>query len=328
MKDLKFSLCKKWIDLDWPSLVRYHGIDRSVYSGFLLKVKEFECISGLEAVGIGRMAPEGLVGSDNLISEIEDCLMSHCNTVYLRKWKESDDSLYAVDLSSFCSYVRSSTEWMSLSDGLIRLPIKHLVIGGETFALPDVVGYSDRMLRYGQYCDMQAFMVSFWKLVSSAEKSGGLSDALSQQLRRVRNSFVASLLLPTRTEEYEVDCDSGSKTIRRRVAIPYDRREQERICSVIDSDATWLCPILMQLVQSALSYYHSRFPGLVSCKSKVSKNSDMYVSKLGTDNAVMKYAGYPSAEAVNNESFGTILEWLHAIAMENKEYEKMKNKKK
>jgi hypothetical protein len=369
------KIVKKWIDLDWESLVRYHRIDRASLSEMMVKVKEFECISGLDVVGVAPLFDGGLKEYDAAVREVEDVIAGRCDAVYLvdnrqrktdngqrttdNRRRKTDDGLaraadngrrttdnglahalgggfgttdggrgvYYVGVEDFCAYVREVTDWMSHPEGLLRLPEKFVVVGGETFALPDVVGFSERVLSYGQYCDMQAYMTAFWSLLKKIEGDGELSSSVAEKFKRVRNSFVASLLLPTMVEEYSIDQANGeAKKGHRRVVLPYDRREQERIAAVIDADADWLCPILMQLVQSGLAYYHARFPGLVS-GSGGGKAKDLYVAKLGTDNAVMKYAGYGSVGELNNEPFGTVLEWLHVMAMEHKEIEKMRRKK-
>lgn len=346
------KIVKKWIDLDWESLVRYHRIDRASLSEMMVKVKEFECISGLDVVGVAPLFDGGLKEYDAAVREVEDVIAGRCDGVYLVDRRRTTDNrqqttvngpahalgggfgttdggrgVYYVGVEDFCAYVREVTDWMSHPEGLLRLPEKFVVVGGETFALPDVVGFSERVLSYGQYCDMQAYMTAFWSLLKKIEGEGELSSSAAEKFKRVRNSFVASLLLPTMVEEYSIDQANGeAKKGHRRVVLPYDRREQERIAAVIDADADWLCPILMQLVQSGLAYYHARFPGLVS-GSGGGKAKDLYVAKLGTDNAVMKYAGYGSVEALNREPFGTVLEWLHVMAMEHKEIEKMRRKR-
>lgn len=333
----KIKIAKKWMDLDWDSLVRYHRIDRASLSEMMVKVKEFECISGLDVMGVAPLFDGGLKEYDAAVREVEDVIAGRCEGVYLVDRRRTTDNrqqttdggrdVYYVGVEDFCAYVREVTAWMSHPEGLLRLPEQFVVLGGETFALPDVVGFSERVLRYGQYCDMQAYMTAFWSLLKKIEGEGELSSSAAEKFKRVRNSFVASLLLPTMVEEYPIDQANGeAKKGHRRVVLPYDRREQERIAAVIDADADWLCPVLMQLVQSGLAYYHARFPGLVS-GSGGGKAKDLYVAKLGTDNAVMKYAGYSSVEALNREPFGTVLEWLHVMAMEHKEIEKMRRKK-
>ena len=127
----------------------------------------------------------------------------------------------------------------------------------------------------------------------------------------------------------DVNEKSGYRWVSRRRVVRYDRGMRERIAEKMDQSPTWLFSMLWHLVQSCLAYYHGRFPELVSGgkTSKSQRNTDMYVAKLGTDNAVMKYAGYPSVTAVNDEPMGVILERLDAMAKESKEWEKARRRK-
>ena len=245
---------------------------------------------------------------------------------------------------------------MEKKEGLLKLPEKYVVVNGETFALPTLVGNDERVVRYGQYGDMQMYMLGIMKLMESVGRTDGRKEEkegksvgetderkegenvgemreMGEKMRMYRNGFLATLLLPTVVEKVRVDDvreKDGSRWVEKRVVRKYDRAERERVAEVMDGAPGWLFSMLWHLVQSCLAYYQGRFPDLVSNsggKTYRSKNTDMYVAKLGTDNTLMKYAGYPSVEAVNDEPVGVILERLDAMNKESKEWERMRKKK-
>ncbi len=273
----------------------------------------------------------------------------------------------------FVRVVRQVTEWMEKKEGLLKLPEKYVVVNGETFALPTLVGNDERVVRYGQYGDMQMYMMGIMRLMESVGRTDGRKEEkkegesvgetderkeekkegesvgktdgrkegenveemreMGEKMRMYKNGFLATLLLPTVLERVKVDDmneKEGCRWVKKRVVRKYDRSERERVAEVMDGAPGWLFSMLWHLVQSCLAYYQGRFPDLVSGsggKTARSKNTDMFVAKLGTDNVLMKYAGYPSVEAVNDEPVGVILERLDAMNKESKEWERMRKKK-
>ena len=388
---MKLTVKKRWTELSFDELVRYHSIDRCGGVGgetadgksvnedlaeLMVRMQEFECVSGLRVMGVG-VEPLGsatesrkTVAVGERIEWLEKELEMGGSCVWMkggddlrgnRKKQEKPDEESEMVLwmkrGEFVRVVRSATEWMQKKEGLLKLPEKYVVVNGETFALPTLVGNDDRVVRYGQYGDMQMYMVGIMKLMESVGRTDGRKEEkkegesvgktderkewenvgemreIGEKMRMYRNGFLATLLLPTVVEKVRVDDvreKDGSRWVEKRVVRKYDRAERERVAEVMDGAPGWLFSMLWHLVQSCLAYYQGRFPDLVSNsggKTARSKNTDMFVAKLGTDNALMKYAGYPSVEAVNDEPVGVILERLDAMNKESKEWERVRKKK-
>ena len=367
---MKLTAKKKWGELSFDELVRYHSIERggglttesssTLGEGFaelMVRMQEFECVSGLRVMGGGvepldsatesRKAVAVGERSEWLERELEmggSCVWMKCgddlrgNREKQEKTDKESEMVLWMKRGDFVKVVRSATEWMQKKEGLLKLPEKYVVVNGETFALPTLVGNDERVVRYGQYGDMQMYMVGIMKLMESVGKTDGRevekpSSAEWEKMRMSRNGFLATLLLPTVVEKVRVDDvreKDGSRWMEKRVVRKYDKGERERVAEVMDGAPGWLFSMLWHLVQSCLAYYQGRFPDLVSNsegKTSRSKNTDMYVAKLGTDNTLMKYAGDPSVEAVNDEPVGVILERLDAMNKESKEWERMRKKK-
>ena len=383
---MKLTVKKRWTELSFDELVRYHSIERSGGVGgetadgksvnedlaeLMVRMQEFECVSGLRVMGVGveplDSATESrktvAVGIEWLERELEmggSCVWMKGgddlwgNRKKQEKPDEESEMVLWMKRGEFVRVVRSATEWMQKKEGLLKLPEKYVVVNGETFALPTLVGNDERVVRYGQYGDMQMYMVGIMKLMESAGRTDGRKEEKKEgesvgktdgrkegepssvdweKMRMYRNGFLATLLLPTVVEKVRVDDvreKDGSRWMEKRVVRKYDRGERERVAEVMDGAPGWLFSMLWHLVQSCLAYYQGRFPDLVSNsggKTSRSKNTDMYVAKLGTDNALMKYAGYPSVEAVNDEPVGVILERLDAMNKESKEWERVRKKK-
>ena len=346
---MNLTLKKKWGDLSFDELVKYHSIERGgVPTGepsgagedlmeLMVRMQEFEVVSGLEVMGVGVEPLDSATESRKTVT-VEDRIEwlerelemgGSCVWMKSRNDNATDETVYVMPKEKFVRVMRSATEWMQKKEGLLKLPEKYVVVNGETFALPTLVGNDERVVRYGQYGDMQIYMTGIMRLVSKGEPS----SAEWEKMRMYRNGFLATLLLPTVVEKVKVDDvreKDGSRWMEKRMVRKYDRGERERVAEVMDGAPGWLFSMLWHLVQSCLAYYQGRFPDLVSGsggKTTRSKNTDMYVAKLGTDNVVMKYAGYPSVEAVNDEPVGVILERLDAMNKESKEWERMRKKK-
>lgn len=404
---MKLTVKKRWAELSFDELVRYHSIERSGGVGgetvnsksvnedlaeLMVRMQEFECVSGLSVMGVGVEPLDSATESRKTVAVgeriewLERELELGGSCVWMREgrtWRENRQEQAAkvkiwrenrqeqeereegldgeeggvrvlwMKREEFVRVVRSATEWMEKKEGLLKLPEKYVVVNGETFALPTLVGNDERVVRYGQYGDMQMYMVGIMKLMESVGKTDGRKEEKKEgesvgktdgrkegepssvdweKMRMYRNGFLATLLLPTVVEKVRVD-DVREKDVSRwmekRVVRKYDRGERERVAEVMDGAPGWLFSMLWHLVQSCLAYYQGRFPDLVSNsvgKTSRSKNTDMYVAKLGTDNALMKYAGYPSVEAVNDEPVGVILERLDAMNKESKEWERVRKK--
>lgn len=341
MKVVELSYAKRWNDLDWDALVRYHSISRGASSDadvdlqeLMERMQEFEVVSGFEVVGMGcsptPTLPKG-EGEWEKMKWLEKEVGERGSCVWMRRrgegqgarGEEQEETIYVMGKEEFVRSVREATAWLEKKEGLLKLPEKWIVIGGDTFALPALVGNDDRVVRYGQYGDMQMYMLGMMGIIGRSEEQGARSEDL-EQMRMYRNGFLSTLLLPTVVEKRE----DGSE---RRKVLKYDRNEREFVAEKMDKAPVWLFSLLWHLVQSCLAYYHGRFPDLISgggtSKNGKGKNTDMYVAKLGTDNAVMKYAGYPSVEVVNEEPIGVILERLDAMAKESKEWERARRKK-
>ena len=349
---------KKWSDMSWDQLVKYHSIvrgDGSEMSELMERMQEFEIVSGLSVKGLGVLPweekPKEML---SVIKWMEKELGDGGSYVWLKKEEgrgKKDERLevrgerlavseeiLVMTREEFARTVRCVTAWMEKKEGLLKLPEQFVVVAGETFALPTLVGNDDRVVRYGQYGDMQMYMIGIAGVMNKVaalndhKQKEAMEAGLLDQLRMYRNGFLSCLLLPTVIEEMKVDDvneKSGYRWVSRRRVVRYDRGMRERIAEKMDQSPTWLFSMLWHLVQSCLAYYHGRFPELVSGgkTSKSQRNTDMYVAKLGTDNAVMKYAGYPSVTAVNDEPMGVILERLDAMAKESKEWEKARRRK-
>ena len=327
IEELKYAT--RWVELDWDSLVRYHSISKGeplntgVDDGvgeLMERMQEFEVVSGMRIVGMGcnGIATDGTV--EDKMTWLEKEVWSGGSCVWMKSRNDiaAKEDVYVMEKEEFVRVVRELTKWMEKKEGLLKLPEKWIVIEGETFALPALVGNDDNVVRYGQYGDMQMYMLGLMNLISKEKPS----SAELEQLRMYRNGFLSTLMLPTVVEKRE----DGSE--RRRI-LKYDRNEREFVAEKMDKAPVWLFSLLWHLVQSCLAYYHGRFPDLIGggTSKNGKKNTDMYVAKLGTDNAVMKYAGYPSVEVVNDEPVGVILERLDAMAKESKEWEKAKRKR-
>ena len=408
---MKLTVKKRWTELSFDELVRYHSIERCGGVGgetadgksvnedlaeLMVRMQEFECVSGLRVMGVG-VEPLGsatesrkTVAVGERIEWLEKELEMGGSCVWMREgedWREKrQEQAWKVKIcrenrqekgkreegldgeeggvrvlwmkrGDFVRVVRSATEWMQKKEGLLKLPEKYVVVNGETFALPTLVGNDERVVRYGQYGDMQMYMVGIMKLMESVGRTDGRKEErkegesvgktderkegenvgemreMGEKMRMYRNGFLATLLLPTVVEKVRVDDvreKDGSRWVEKRVVRKYDRAERERVAEVMDGAPGWLFSMLWHLVQSCLAYYQGRFPDLVSNsggKTARSKNTDMFVAKLGTDNALMKYAGYPSVKAVNDEPVGVILERLDAMNKESKEWERVRKKK-
>lgn len=374
---MKLTVKKRWTELSFDELVRYHSIERSGGVGgetvngksvnedlaeLMVRMQEFECVSGLSVMGVGVEPLDSATESRKTVAVgeriewLERELEMGGSCVWMREgrtWRENRQEqenreegldgeeggvrVLWMKRGEFVRVVRSATEWMEKKEGLLKLPEKYVVVNGETFALPTLVGNDERVVRYGQYGDMQMYMVGIMKLMESVgrtdgRKEGEPSSVEWEKMRMYRNGFLATLLLPTVVEKVRVDDvreKDGSRWMEKRVVRKYDRGERERVAEVMDGAPGWLFSMLWHLVQSCLAYYQGRFPDLVSNsggKTSRSKNTDMYVAKLGTDNALMKYAGYPSVEAVNDEPVGVILERLDAMNKESKEWERVRKK--
>lgn len=411
---MKLTVKKRWTELSFDELVRYHSIERGgVPTGepsgagedlmeLMVRMQEFECVSGLRVMGVGAEPLDSATESRKTVAVgeriewLERELEMGGSCVWMREgrtWRENRQEqeergeglkgeeggvrVLWMKRGDFVRVVRSATEWMQKKEGLLKLPEKYVVVNGETFALPTLVGNDERVVRYGQYGDMQMYMVGIMKLMESVGKTDGRgeekkegesvgktdgrkekerrrenrltqgredvgktdwrkegepSSAEWEKMRMYRNGFLATLLLPTVVEKVRVDDvreKDGSRWMEKRVVRKYDRGERERVAEVMDGAPGWLFSMLWHLVQSCLAYYQGRFPDLVSNsggKTSRSKNTDMYVAKLGTDNTLMKYAGYPSVEAVNDEPVGVILERLDAMNKESKEWERARKK--
>lgn len=340
----------RWGELDWDSLVKYHSIERGggmagESSGSLdddmialmVRMQEFEVASGLEVMGVGVEPLDSATESrktvtvEDRIEWLERELSCGGSCVWMKSRNDiaTDETVYVMPKEKFVRVLRAATEWMQKKEGLLKLPEKYVVVKGETFALPTLVGNDDRVVRYGQYGDMQIYMTGIMGLISKGEPS----SVEWEKMRIYKNGFMSTLLLPTVVEKVRVDDvreKEGFRWVERRVVMKYDRGERERVAEVMDGAPGWLFSLLWHLVQSCLAYYHGRFPDLISggkTSSPQQKNTDMYVAKLGTDNVLMKYAGYPSVEAVNDEPVGVILERLDAMNKESKEWEKVRRKK-
>ena len=394
---MKLTVKKRWTELSFDELVRYHSIERGGGVGgeaangksvnedlaeLMVRMQEFECVSGLRVMGMGVEPVDSATESRKTVAVgeriewLERELEMGGSCVWMREgrtWRENRQEqeergeglkgeeggvrVLWMKRGDFVRVVRSATEWMQKKEGLLKLPEKYVVVNGETFALPTLVGNDERVVRYGQYGDMQMYMVGIMKLMESVGKTDGRGEEkkegesvgktdgrkegenmgevreMGEKMRMYRNGFLATLLLPTVVEKVRVDDvreKDGSRWMEKRVVRKYDRGERERVAEVMDGAPGWLFSMLWHLVQSCLAYYQGRFPDLVSNsggKTSRSKNTDMYVAKLGTDNALMKYAGYPSVEAVNDEPVGVILERLDAMNKESKEWERVRKKK-
>lgn len=391
---MKLTVKKRWTELSFDELVRYHSIERGgVPTGepsgagedlmeLMVRMQEFECVSGLRVMGVGAEPLDSATESRKTVAVgeriewLERELEMGGSCVWMREgrtWRENRQKqeereegldgeeggvrVLWMKRGDFVRVVRSATEWMQKKEGLLKLPEKYVVVNGETFALPTLVGNDERVVRYGQYGDMQMYMMGIMKLMESVGKTDGRGEEkkegesvgktdgrkegenmgevreMGEKMRMYRNGFLATLLLPTVVEKVKVDDvreKDGSRWVEKRVVRKYDRGERERVAEVMDGAPGWLFSMLWHLVQSCLAYYQGRFPDLVSNsggKTSRSKNTDMYVAKLGTDNALMKYAGYPSVEAVNDEPVGVILERLDAMNKESKEWERVRKKK-
>lgn len=352
MKEKNIAYKKRWTELSWEELIRYHSIrreatgepsDASSVSDLMEKMQEWEIVSGMTILGVGGM-PLDEGEKDRLEDvvkwlEIELAMGGRC--VWMKESGEGrgagseEQEIYLMKRDEFVREVRRATAWMEKKEGLLKLPEKWMVIGGETFALPTFVGTDERVVRYGQYGDMQMYMMGIMSVMGRLEEQGAGGDdqerELLEQMRMYRNGFLSTLLLPTVTEQVkvdDVDAKEGYRWETRRMVMKYDSGVRERIAEKLDKAPAWLFSLLWHLTQSSLAYYHGRFPDLVSTKSQQTKrNTDVYVAKLGTDNAVMKYAGYPNVKAVNDEPVGVILERLDAMAKESKEWEKARRKK-
>ena len=351
MKTATINWKRRWNELGWDELVKYHSIERREYpieasdeqnmspdntsdlSGhadateLMERMQEFEIISGLTIIGVGVMPMDEGIQKEagDMVAWLEKEIGAKGSCVWLKNG--SNPEIFVVKKSEFARIVREATAWMIKKEGLLKLPEKFVVVDGETFALPTFVGNDDRVVRYGQYGDMQMYMVGIMGLMTRKEENATL-----ETLRKYRNGFLSTLLLPTVEENMKVDdvrAKSGCRLVARRRVMKYGREGHERVAEKMDKAPAWLFSLLWHLVQSCLAYYHGRFPDLVSeNKRGGKKNTDMFVAKLGTDNAVMKYAGYPSTTAVNEEPIGVILERLDAMAKENKEWEKAKRRRK
>ena len=407
---MKLTVKKRWTELSFDELVRYHSIDRCRGVGgetangksvnenleeLMVRMQEFECVSGLRVMGVGVEPLDSATESRKTVAVgeriewLERELERGGSCVWMREgedwrenrqeqaekvkiWRENRQEqeereegldgeeggvrVLWMKRGEFVRVVRSATEWMEKKEGLLKLPEKYVVVNGETFALPTLVGNDERVVRYGQYGDMQMYMLGIMKLMESVGRTDGRKEEkegksvgetderkegenvgemreMGEKMRMYRNGFLATLLLPTVVEKVRVDDvreKDGSRWVEKRVVRKYDRAERERVAEVMDGAPGWLFSMLWHLVQSCLAYYQGRFPDLVSNsggKTYRSKNTDMYVAKLGTDNTLMKYAGYPSVEAVNDEPVGVILERLDAMNKESKEWERMRKKK-
>lgn len=338
------TIPSQWHHLSMQQLADYHSAVVKGEDDFRFRLYAFMVLSNLEITGMTYEQPPTDADVDTQMTWLQEALYGEHKIVLLKQRGEGEgsDGFLPISPEDLCSSARHYTQWM-LDEPLklLKLPEKFITIGGETFALPSVIGHDDRIVRYGQYGTMQTFMTAYWTTADKASKlyptegepnetNKEQGDALATALRQYRNGFIASLLLPTHTEEQRIDDANEAKgyhTEMVRVVHAYDSAQHERICKVVDNAPAWLFPLLLHLVQSALAYYHARFPDLISGGEK-GKNTDQYVAKLSTDNTVMKYAGYSSVEAVNQEPFPVILERLDAIAKENKEYQKIKNKQK
>lgn len=326
MKDTRKEIAQSWHELTWTQLVELHKLRRNVMSSSEILLREYEIVSGSKCLGRGQKPYEG---SDNDIRAIGEyvrrCAEGKAGTVL---YFEKEGEVSYVETVAFAGMALERLLWMRRTNGLMKLPEKFVVVGGETFALPCFVGYGDNVVRYGQYGDMQVYMMGLWSEMDRVAKGEG-DEKMAE---RLMNSFVSVLLLPTYEERVKIDAveeEDGYRWEKRRYVREYDRSEIDRIAEKVSKsgDAEWLFSLLSQLTQSALDYYHSRFPDLVSKGGGRKKGGDIYVNKIGTDNTVMKYAGYGSVEAVQREPVGVILERLDAIAKENKEYERIKTQK-
>ena len=353
MKKIKINCAKRWSELDWNALVRYHSILRGVppsmghegaaVAELMERMQEFEVVSGLEIVGVGVMPIENGENAAEMVTWLEKEIGGMGSCVWMRKKQggvgrelqqsrniQDGDEVLVMRKEDFVVAVREATAWMEKKEGLLKLPEKWVVVDGETFALPTLVGNDERVVRYGQYGDMQVYMLGIMGVMNKMDEATGYNELL-EQLQMYRNGFLSTLLLPTVKEQVKVDDTSkkdGWSLVEKRKVLRYDRGERERIAEKMDKAPSWLFSMLWHLVQSCLAYYHGRFPDLVSNgKNARGKNTDMYVAKLGTDNAVMKYAGYPNVDAVNNEPIGVILERLDSMAKESKEWEKARRRK-
>lgn len=353
MKNIELSYTKRWSGLDWDALVRYHSISKGEPSNtggddgvgeLMERMQEFEVVSGMRIVGMGCStleSEEPKTKSEkselpvNYKDELEEKMKwlekeiwSGGSCVWMKSRNDiaTKEDIYVMPREEFVRVVREATAWLNTKEGLLKLPEKWIVIDGETFALPSFVGNDDRAVRYGQYGDMQMYMLGLMNLISKGEPS----SAELEQLRMYRNGFLSTLLLPTMVEEIKVDDVNAKGGVRyetRRRVLRYDRNARERVAEKVDKAPSWLFSLLWHLTQSCLAYYHGRFPDLIDNKKSGKKNTDMYVAKLGTDNAVMKYAGYPCVDAVNDEPVGVILERLDAMAKESKEWERARRKR-
>lgn len=335
MKTTTLAYKTRWTDLSWDELVRYHSIERNYTApedskrafSLMERVQEFEIVSNVSVLGLG-VSPLDKEDSrlDELVRWLESETTKSGSCVWMRRKGQSE--VLVMDKRSFVELVHESTRWMEKKEGLLKLPEKFVTIDGETFALPSFIGNDERSVRYGQYGTMQIYMMGMMNVMEKLDQSNNAE--LLKLLKVYKNSFLASLLLPTVKEEQKID-DANDKRgftfVTQRRVFPYSSSSHERIAEKMDQAPAWLFSILWQLVQSSLAYYHGRFPDLISKGGTSGKNTDMYVAKLGTDNAVMKYAGYPNVEAVNQEPVGVILERLDAMAKESKEWKKVKRKK-
>lgn len=343
MKVEALTYKKRWSGFDWEELVKYHSIERAAVPQaeheLMERMQEFEVVSGLDIVGMGcsptPTLPKG-EGEEEKMQWLEKEIWSGGSCVWMKRRNDSStkDNIYVMPKDEFVRVVREATAWLDKKEGLVKLPEKFMVIGGETFALPSFVGNEDGVVRYGQYGDMQLYMLGIMGVMGKMEAKEGETvsgeEELLKQLRMYRNGFLSTLLLTTVTEQVKVDdvnTKGGVRYEARRVVKRYDRNDRDRIAEKMDKSPAWLFSLLWHFTQSCLAYYQGRFPDLIDNKKGGNKNTDMYVAKLGTDNAVMKYAGYPSVAAVNDEPVGVILERLDAMAKESKEWEKAKRKK-
>ena len=211
---------------------------------------------------------------------------------------------------------------------LWQLPFEYIKIGGTHYKAPEALMVN---LTYEQYGNAQRCLVSYWeasKMVDSLKKNGATREAVrhaQDEALRARAGFLAHVytapglrLLDQRNSMTRVSLD---------VVYNYCSAEAEKQVKKFMCAPSWLFAVTYQLFQSCQAIYKKDYPFLFT-EYKDNSDKSALVMEVGTINAVQKYAGFTSPQAVYDQNSVFIFKFLDSMAEEAKQIEDMNRKMK
>ena len=211
---------------------------------------------------------------------------------------------------------------------LWKLPFEYVKVGGTHYKAPESLMVN---LTYEQYGNAQRCLVSYWetsKMVESLKKNGATREAVrhaQEEALRARAGFLAHMytapglrLLDQRNSMTRVSLD----VVYNYCSVEADKQVKKFMCA-----PSWLFAVTYQLFQSCQAIYKKDYPFLFT-EYKDNSEKSALVMEVGTINAVQKYAGFNSPQAVYDQNSVFIFKFLDSMAEEAKQIEDMNRKMK